>query len=105
VTLLDRSLWQADDPWLPHGSAAYADSDLLPFLLAADESAPNAAQFLFLVNGAASARLEAFERVFDMFDGNDADAVERARQRWTAGKAAGHTLTYWQQTARGWEKK
>ena len=25
--------------------------------------------------------------------------------RWTEGKAAGHTLTYWQQGPRGWEKK
>jgi len=105
VTLLDRSLWQADDPWLPHGSATDGDADLQPVWLATDESAPNTAHFLFLLNGAASARLDAFERVFDIFDGNDAAAVDAARQRWTAGKAAGHTLTYWQQTARGWEKK
>jgi DNA polymerase-3 subunit chi len=52
---------------------------------------------------AASARLEAFERVFDLFDGSDAEAV--ARVRWKAAKAAGHALTYWQQTPRGWERK
>ena len=40
-----------------------------------------------------------------MFDGNDADAVEAARERWRRAKAAGHTLTYWQQTETGWEKK
>jgi DNA polymerase-3 subunit chi len=105
VTALDRSLWQADDSWLPHGSAADGDADLQPVWLATDEPALNNAEFLFLVNGAASRRLDAFERVFDVFDGNDAAAVEAARQRWAAGKAAGHTLTYWQQTARGWEKK
>ncbi len=105
VKVMDQSLWQADDPWLPHGSAADGDADLQPIWLATDEPAANGAQFLFLVNGATSAQLDAFERVFDMFDGNDGAAVDAARQRWTNGKAAGHTLTYWQQTPRGWEKK
>ena len=105
VTALDQSLWAADDPWLPHGTAADGDADLQPIWLATDETAPNAAQFLFLVNGATSARLDAFERVFDLFDGNDAAAVDAARRRWTAGKAAGHSLTYWQQSPRGWDKK
>jgi DNA polymerase-3 subunit chi len=32
--------------------------------------------------------------------------VYAARDRWKAYKAAGHALTYWQQTDRGgWEKK
>jgi DNA polymerase III subunit chi len=105
VTALDQSLWQADDPWLPHGSAADGDAVLQPIWLATDDTAPNAAQFLFLVNGATSARLDAFERVFDIFDGNDPAAVGAAREHWTAAKAAGHSLTYWQQTPRGWEKK
>lgn len=105
VNALDQSLWHADDPWLPHGSAADGDADLQPIWLATDEPAANAAQFLFLINGATSARPDAFERVFDIFDGNDQVAVDAARQRWIAGKAAGHSLTYWQQTARGWEKK
>lgn len=105
VTALDQSLWQADEPWLPHGSAADGDADLQPIWLATDDTGANAAQFLFLVYGATSARLDAFERVFDMFDGNDVAAVDAARRRWTADKAAGHGLTYWQQTPRGWERK
>lgn len=105
VASLDQSLWHADDPWLPHGTATDGDAALQPVWLATDDAAPNTAQFLFLVNGATSARLESFERVFDLFDGNDPPAVEAARQRWTAAKAAGHALTYWQQTTRGWEKK
>jgi DNA polymerase-3 subunit chi len=41
-----------------------------------------------------------------MFDGNDPAAVAAARDRWRAAKAAGHALTYWQQTDRGgWAKK
>jgi len=35
----------------------------------------------------------------------DESAVAAARRRWSAAKAAGHQLVYWQQTERGWEKK
>ena len=52
-----------------------------------------------------SGRLGEFDRVFDLFDGTDEAAVASARERWSAAKAAGHALTYWQQGARGWEKK
>jgi DNA polymerase III subunit chi len=37
--------------------------------------------------------------------GNDQGAVASARVAWTEAKRAGHSLTYWQQTERGWEKK
>ena len=69
------------------------------------EGAPNGARFLFLLDGAESARLDRFDRVLDLFDGNDAASLEAARRRWAAAKAAGHALSYWQQGARGWEKK
>ena len=54
--------------------------------------------------GVTAARLGTFDRVFDLFDGNDESAVIAARERWTEAKRAGHTLAYWQQTAGGWEK-
>jgi DNA polymerase-3 subunit chi len=49
--------------------------------------------------------LSRYGRCLDIFDGNDDMAVAAARRRWTEAKAAGHSLTYWQQTDRGWEKK
>ena len=103
VAALDQALWAAADPWLPHGTAADGDADLQPIWLATDDAAPNGAAFLFLVDGT-PARLDAFERVFDLFDGKDGAAVQRARDRWRAAKAAGHRLTYWQQGERGWQK-
>lgn len=105
VAALDTALWLCPDPdWLPHGTRATGEADLQPIWLTTEDEAPNGARFLFLVEGATSARLDAFERVFDLFDGRDEAAVAAARQRWTAAKAAGHTLTYWRQTERGWEK-
>ncbi len=109
---LDAALWLATDPdWLPHGTRETGHAELQPIWLAAGDeeeaaaAAPNGARFLFLVDGAESARLDAFDRVFDLFDGTDEAAVAAARGRWAAAKAAGHALTYWQQGARGWEQK
>ena len=106
VTALDAALWTCAEPnWLPHGTASEGDADLQPIWLDTDDTAPNQARFLFLVDGASSARLEAFARVFDLFDGNDEAAVQAARARWAAAKAAGHALSYWQQGPKGWAKQ
>jgi DNA polymerase-3 subunit chi len=106
MAALDTALWLCPDPdWLPHGTPKTGNADLQPIWLTSEDDAPNGARFLFLVDGAASARLDVFERVFDLFDGNDEMALNAARARWVAAKEAGHTLTYWQQGLRGWEKK
>jgi DNA polymerase III subunit chi len=106
VAALDAALWQCAEPdWLPHGTAADGDADLQPIWLATEDTAPNGARFLFLLDGARSDHLNEFDRVFDLFDGKDEAAVQAARERWRAAKDAGHALTYWQQGAKGWEKK
>ena len=104
VVALDAALWEAAAPdWLPHGTAADGDAALQPIWLATDDAAPNGARYLFLVDGVETARPGEFARVFDLFDGNDDDAVAAARQRWKAISAAGIAPTYWRQGARGWE--
>ena len=106
LSALDTSLWQCANPdWLPHGSAASGQAEHQPIWLTMEDEAPNGATFLFLVDGQWSARLESFERVFDLFDGQDAEAVSAARQRWAAARAAGHQLSYWQQNQTGWERR
>ena len=106
VAALDTALWLSADPdWLPHGTRTTGQASMQPIWLAADDAAPNGARFLFLLDGAETPRADTFERIFDLFDGRDEAAVAAARRRWTAAKQGGHTLTYWQQTARGWERK
>jgi len=106
VAALDAALWLCPEPdWLPHGSAATGQADLQPIWLTTEDEAPNGARFLFTLDGAQSQRLDQFDRVFDLFSGADETAVVAARERWKAAKAAGHNLTYWQQTQKGWEKK
>jgi DNA polymerase-3 subunit chi len=90
---------------LPHGTNATGHAEQQPIWLTEADEAPNGARFLFLIDGSSSARMSAFERVFDLFDGNDEAAVAAARRRWIAAKGEGHQLSYWQQAARGWERK
>lgn len=106
IASVDTALWICPEPdWLPHGTEAIGAADLQPIWITDADDAPNGATFLFLLDGQDSARLTAYERVFDLFDGGDESAVAAARARWKAAKAAGHALTYWQQGPRGWEKK
>ena len=106
MAALDAALWLCAAPdWLPHGTASMGHADLQPVWITSADDAPNGAQFLFVLDGAGSDALERYERVFDLFDGGDEAAVAAARERWRTAKAAGHGLTYWQQGARGWEKK
>lgn len=102
---LDAALWQSQSPdWLPHGTAATAHPEWQPIFLTLDGSAnPAGAKFLFRIGGAA-AEPAGFTRVFDLFDGNDEEAVLAARARWRKAKTEGHGLTYWKQEDTGWVK-
>jgi DNA polymerase-3 subunit chi len=105
VAALDAALWTYQDAsFLPHGSARDGHAARQPVWLTTEDENPNGARLLVLVDGVPSSRLEAFERVLDVFDGTE-ESVAAARQRWRQAKEAGHALTYWQQTEKGWEQK
>ena len=102
---VDDALWASTDPdWLPHGSKQTGEAELQPIWLTLVAEAPNGGRFLFRLHGT-DADAAPFTRVFDLFDGGDPDAVAAARLRWTAARAAGHGVAYWQQGERGWQKK
>jgi DNA polymerase III subunit chi len=106
VEHLGSVLWTYDDAsFLAHGSARDGNAAAQPIWLSERTENPNEAAMLVLVDGVEADDLSAFTRIVDLFDGNDAAAVEAARERWRRSGAAGHTLTYWQQTEKGWEKK
>jgi DNA polymerase III subunit chi len=106
VEHLNSLLWTYDDAsFLPHGAAKDGNAAEQPIWLTEHDDNPNSATMLVLVDGIAAADLAKFARCADLFDGNDAAAVAAARERWRAAAAAGHALTYWQQTDKGWEKK
>ena len=106
VEHLNSLLWTYDEAsFLAHGSQRDGSAPDHPIFLSHKDENPNGATVLFLVDGVEAGDLGDFTRCLDLFDGNDPDAVEAARNRWRIAQAAGHTLTYWQQTGSGWEKK
>jgi DNA polymerase III subunit chi len=106
VAVVDAALWTCAEPdWLPHGTAADGDADLQPVWIGTEDAAPNGARFLFLIDGAESDAIGGFERVFDLFNGQDEAALAAARVRWQRARQAGLPVTYWRQTERGWEKQ
>lgn len=106
VEALTQFLWTyRPDGFLPHGNAKDGHAEMQPIWLTADDERPNQASFLFLTDGAQSQKLADYERVCELFDGNDDAAVAAARQRWAIYKDGGHTLSYWQQGDSGWAQK
>ena len=102
---LDGVLWTYDDAsFLPHGSARDGDAERQPIWLTTADENPNGATMLVLVDGTTSAAIGDYRRCLDIFDASEA-SVAAARERWKRAKAAGHTVTYWQQTEKGWEQK
>ncbi len=101
---LSVALWE-QPAWLPHGTVADGDPDLQPIWLTTEAAALNGARYLFLVAGATTESLSAFERVFDLFDGNSESSLAAARARWKIAKEGGHAVAYWQQTERSWQKR
>jgi DNA polymerase-3 subunit chi len=107
VEALNGLLWTySQRGFLPHGSASDGFAAEQPIWLTASDENPNGAQVLVLTDGVDSERLAAYERCLELFDGKDEAAVTRARSHWAAYKAAGHDVTYWQQTETGgWAQK
>jgi DNA polymerase-3 subunit chi len=112
VDALDAHLWTwRDDSFLPHGTGRDAEAAEQPIVLTTGDENPNGATVRFLVDGANMAENMAenaagYERIVMLFDGDDPDAVETARMRWTKAKAAGAEVTYWRADEQGrWQRQ
>ncbi len=104
---LDTHLWTfRDDSFLAHGLDRDPHAADQPILLTAGHMNPGDASVRFLVDGAEPPDLAGYERAVFMFDGHDEQQLQAAREQWKAVRAAGHAVTYWQQTPdRRWERK
>jgi DNA polymerase-3 subunit chi len=108
VDALDAHLWTwRDDAFLPHGTSRDSEAAEQPIVLTADVDNPNGATVRFLVDGAnLAADAAVYERVVLLFDGEDPEAVEMARARWSEAKAAGVDVTYWRADENGrWQRQ
>ncbi len=102
---LDAVLWTyRDDSFLPH--ARDGEPKRHPVWLTSEGGNPNAAQILFLIDGAEPGDISGFERACLVFDGRDEAALETARSRWKMAKETGTSTAYWRESADGkWEKQ
>lgn len=103
---LNQLLWTYNpDSFLPHGTMKDGRLEDQPILISTETTPVNKASMALVTNGQIPDNLERFERILDIFDGNNAEAVTAARNRWMVYKEAGHNLTYQKQTEMGgWEK-
>jgi DNA polymerase-3 subunit chi len=104
---IDLALWTYhEDSFLPHGQRKAGYADKQPIYLTTGAETPNGAGVRFLVDGAKAETFSGFVRIVYLFDGADGEAKAVAREQWSAAKAAGCAVTYWQQTDDGrWERK
>jgi DNA polymerase-3 subunit chi len=108
IDSLDAHLWTwRDDTFLPHGTWRDNEAAEHPILLTVNEANLNSAGVRFLVEGAGMpADASSYQRLVLLFDGDDPEAVEMARTRWSEAKAAGFDVTYWQADERGrWQRQ
>ncbi len=106
VAHLDALLWTYDEAsFLPHGTARDGNAAAQPIWLTDGDENPNRASMLVLVDGVDPGDVSGFIRCADIFNGNDDSAVAAARGRWRRAREAGHSLSYWQQTGTGWERR
>jgi len=108
VDALDAHLWTwRDDAFLPHGTSRDTDAPEQPIVLTTNTENPNGASVRFLVDGASiGADSATYERIVLLFDGEDPEAVEMARMRWSEAKAAGAEVTYWKPDENGrWRRQ
>ena len=105
VQALNRALWTfGRDSFLPHGSREDGFAEDQPVFLTDQADYPNGATVLVLVDGAEVEPPQQFTRCLYLFDGNDEAALAQARDLWRRLRESGATLTYWQQTERGWQR-
>ena len=107
VEHLDGWLWSyKDDSFLPHGLDDEPLAERQPVLITTAMDNPNAANALFLLDGAEAGDLSGYERCVLLFDGRDEAAVAAARGRWSGFKAAGCAVSSWRQgETSGWRKE
>ena len=109
VEFVNSLLWTYnDESFIPHGSKKDGFAKEQPIWLSSDDDNPNNAEMMFLVDGA---HLDIenqtnFTRIFNIFDGNDEQSLQQARQLWKDVSAAGWERNYFQQDDSGrWNKK
>ncbi|MBQ2886298.1 MAG: DNA polymerase III subunit chi [Alphaproteobacteria bacterium] len=104
VEFINSLLWTySEESFLPHGSKKDGFAEDQPIFISSSEDNENKALLLILVDGAMVSLdiLKDYERVLNIFDGNDEVALNNARDYWKMIKSSDGELHYWQQKDNG----
>ena len=104
VEFLNSLLWTySEESFLPHGSKKDGFAEEQPIFISASEDNENGAELLILVDGAMPNLdvLKPYERVLNIFDGNDEASLNNSRDYWKMIKSTDGELHYWQQKDNG----
>ena len=105
---LDERLWLwPQDRFLPHGRAGGAHDARQPILLTEQKEAVNAPHCVMAIDGVeiSTDELQNLERLCVLFDGNDEEATQRARDQWQTLTQNGVRAKYWSEASGKWEMK
>ena len=104
MEFINSLLWTySEESFLPHGSKKDGFAEDQPIFISSSEDNENKALLLILVDGAMVSLdiLKDYERVLNIFDGNDEVALNNARDYWKMIKSSDGELHYWQQKDNG----
>ena len=106
IEALNEYLWvYKAESWLPHGSYRDLFPENQPIFLTKSPPIKNGASYLFLINGAVLESIEEFQRCFILFDKNNSEAIQSARDLWLIYKEKKYDVTYWQEArSGGWDR-
>ena len=104
VDFINSLLWSySDDSFLPHGSKKDGFIEKQPIFISSNAQNENNAEILILADGAQLSvnEIKNYDRVLNIFDGNDNEALDKSRQYWKEIKSLDFELHYWQQKDNG----
>jgi DNA polymerase-3 subunit chi len=104
IDFINSLLWTyAEESFLPHGCHKDGFSEDQPIYISADKENKNSAKLLILADGAQIdiEDINQYNRVLNVFDGNDETSLNKARSYWNAIQQMGGELHYWQQNIQG----
>ncbi len=107
LKVIDDALWTYSQmDFLPHGTYQEANAIRQPIYLTTGDENPNKADIVIKVGNTEHPCYSSFKKVIDIFDGNDPQSLQTARERYKKYKDLKYPLTYWKQDADGkWGKQ
>ena len=106
VKNLDDGLWAySTKHFIPHGTFSDPHPSDQPVYLTSHLENPNQASIAMALGVVKLDEVKVDKKLY-MFDGNDKEQLEFARNKWKSYKTAGVPIIYWQQKIDGtWEKQ